>query len=545
MAKIKKIKKRSGAVVNFNPDRISNAIYRAAVAVGGRDRVTSERLSAQVVALLEQNAPPGYIPDIEQVQDAVEKVLIENGHARVAKAYILYREERARSRGINAELASKPSGNIPWAKIWHVLDWAASHNVHTIQHYNDRMANGDLPDIIHDSEKAYHEDVESAVEMIAQRKDELRLVIITGPSSSGKTTTTAKISEHLKRLGINLVTLNVDHYFFDLSLHPIDEFGDYDFETPQALDLHLINEHIRALIAGKEVKIPYYDFKIGKRTSNQTPMRLNAGEMILIDSLHGLYPEMTQGIDQQVDQGLAEQLAGIASEGVGHFAYCIEQVQFTVVGLLHRAQQLAHERVTGREVHCAAIFTGHRDESGVIEGGERFLSRGKIGCANTRGFPCERAEVLRHRIHKNLDFALADVRHEGLAGLLNDLRQPVDELLVRERLVQKAMRATFQRFDRSGLIGERRDDKDDQVGIVAQDARNAFDSIHLGHRQIHGHHVGPKFLADANRVCAVAGEAHNLPAGQRAAADHPGDTGADHVRVIHDEQSHLSALRAR
>lgn len=300
MAKIKKIKKRSGAVVNFNPDRISNAIYRAAVAVGGRDRVTSERLSAQVVALLEQNSPPGYIPDIEQVQDAVEKVLIENGHARVAKAYILYREERARSRGINAELASKPSGNIPWAKIWHVLDWAASHNVHTIQHYNDRMANGDLPDIIHDSEKAYHEDVESAVEMIAQRKDELRLVIITGPSSSGKTTTTAKISEHLKRLGINLVTLNVDHYFFDLSLHPIDEFGDYDFETPQALDLHLINEHIRALIAGKEVKIPYYDFKIGKRTSNQTPMRLNAGEMILIDSLHGLYPEMTQGIDQQV-----------------------------------------------------------------------------------------------------------------------------------------------------------------------------------------------------------------------------------------------------
>jgi len=94
---ISRVIKRTGAVVPFNPDRITNAIYRAAVAVGGRDRATAEALTGQVVAILEETIPPDQYPTVEQIQDVVEKVLIENGHAKVAKAYILYREERARS----------------------------------------------------------------------------------------------------------------------------------------------------------------------------------------------------------------------------------------------------------------------------------------------------------------------------------------------------------------------------------------------------------------------------------------------------------------
>ena len=64
----------------------------------------------------------------------------------------------------------------------------------------------------------------------------------------------------------------MDNYFFDLEMHPKDEFGDYDFETPQALDLGLINEHLTRLFAGEEVRIPFYDFKTGTRTPEQTPM---------------------------------------------------------------------------------------------------------------------------------------------------------------------------------------------------------------------------------------------------------------------------------
>ncbi len=296
MNKITHVVKRSGAIVPFTPERISNAIYRAAVSVGGRDRSTAEDLSKQVVQLLEENCPPGHHPHIEEIQDLVEKVLIENGHARVAKHYILYRDERARRRSENADRRSRPSGNIPWAKIWYVLNWAVDHKLNTIEKLNERIALGEFPAIVNEAESAYKLDVENVTQQIADQGDELKVVVITGPSSSGKTTTTIKLSSGLEKNGLKLVTLNVDNYFFSLDLHPKDEFGDYDYETPQALDLSLINEHLEKLIAGEEVIIPFYDFKTGQRQDAVTPMRLAENEIILIDSLHGLFPNMTQAI---------------------------------------------------------------------------------------------------------------------------------------------------------------------------------------------------------------------------------------------------------
>ena len=293
---IKKVIKRSGDIVDFTPERITNAIYRAAVSVGGRDREIAEKLSEQVVSILEEKTSEDHIPTIEEIQDIVEKVLIENGHAKVAKAYILYRDERARRREIRASRACHPSANIPWAKIWNVLNWSIEHGVNTISGLNTRILNGEFPDLVQETEIMYNQDVENAAESIRSHQDDLKMVIISGPSSSGKTTTTIKIGQRLKRMGYNLVTLNVDNYFYDLELHPKDEFGDYDFETPQALDIELINQHLVDLFQGKEVKIPYYDFKAGKQIPNHTPMRLDTGDIILIDSLHGLYPAMTRDI---------------------------------------------------------------------------------------------------------------------------------------------------------------------------------------------------------------------------------------------------------
>jgi uridine kinase len=298
MSKIEFVTKRNGTVVPFTPQRISNAIYRAAVAVGGRDKETSEKLTLQVIEYLEQNFSSIDYPTVEDVQDAVEKILIENGHSKVAKAFILYRDERTRMRSGRKEQTIQPSQNIPWAKIWQVLDWASSHDLHTLERYNQRIRNGEMHDIIRDSEIFYEEDIKIAARMILERRDLVKIALITGPSSSGKTTTTIKLGNILQQNNIKLVTLNVDHYFFDLEDHPKDEFGDYDYETPQALDLELISRHLVDLIDGKEVRIPYYDFKTGKRQLNHTPMKLNANEVILIDSLHGLYPALTQGVDE-------------------------------------------------------------------------------------------------------------------------------------------------------------------------------------------------------------------------------------------------------
>jgi uridine kinase len=296
MSKFTSVIKRDGAVVDFTPQRITNAIYRAAVAVGGRDKHTAELLTEKVCRVLEAQIPQGEIPTVEQIQDTVEKVLIEEGHAKVAKAYILYRAERAKLREQRAERRVEPSSNIPWYKLWRILDWAVDHGLHTVESLNERIRKGELSEIVGASEAFYQENVENAATLIAERKKELRMVIIAGPSSSGKTTTTIKLGERLARLGMRLVTLNVDNYFFDLAMHPKDEFGDYDFETPQALDLALINKHLSRLFEGEEVRIPFYDFKTGTRQLEQTPMKLANNEVILIDSLHGLFPAMTADI---------------------------------------------------------------------------------------------------------------------------------------------------------------------------------------------------------------------------------------------------------
>lgn len=299
MTRFKYIFKRSGAKVPFTPQRITNAIYRAAVSVGGRNREIAEQLTEQVIQYLEQNLPPEHIPSVEEVQDAVEKILIENGHARVAKAYILYRDERARMRRQREQETIRPSDNIPWSKIWQVLDWAADHDLHTVERYNQRLAKGELQQITSESEIFYEEDIKLAAQAICRRRGEVKIVLISGPSSSGKTTTTIKVGQMLKQQGISLVALNVDHYFHDLEKHPKDEFGDFDFETPQALDLEMINDHLEKLIHGKEVLIPFYDFRTGRRSDNHTPMRIGPGDIILIDSLHGLYPAMTEKINPE------------------------------------------------------------------------------------------------------------------------------------------------------------------------------------------------------------------------------------------------------
>ena len=299
MARIEQVVKRNGSIVPFNPERITNAIYRAAVAVGGRDRSVAEQLAGEVVQILEQNTAPGNLPTVEEIQDIVERVLIENGHTRTAKAYILYRHEQSRRRRKKISSQDRDSGNIPYRKIWEVLSWSVDHNLHTVEQLNERIARGEFSEIVHESDAAYDEDVATAADLVIERRDEVKIVIIAGPSSSGKTTTTTKLAERLSEAGLSLVALNIDNYFFDLDLHPQDEYGDYDFETPQALELELINQHLVDLVAGKEVQVPQYDFKTGKRTSQTTSMRIGANDIVLIDSLHGLYGPMTAGVGDE------------------------------------------------------------------------------------------------------------------------------------------------------------------------------------------------------------------------------------------------------
>ncbi|MFP4115235.1 MAG: ATP cone domain-containing protein [Spirochaetota bacterium] len=311
------IVKRDGRVVPFDPEKITFAVLRAAVAVGGRDRETAERITREVVERLDARHGTAAehaddYPTVEEVQDAVEKVLIERGHARTAKAYIVYRYEHALKRA-GRESLTYSSENIPYRKLWEALSWAVDHRCHTLAGIRDYVESGRYHELVRISEEFYAREIASAGELLSDRIDDVRVMIIAGPSSSGKTTTTIKVAEAIPDR--RLVPINVDNYFYDLETHPKDAHGDYDFETPQALDIELLNDHLRRLISGETVDIPYYNFRTGNREGVSETVKLGPKDIVLIDSLHGFYDAMTESVpDEQKFKLYIETLAQVKDD---------------------------------------------------------------------------------------------------------------------------------------------------------------------------------------------------------------------------------------
>jgi uridine kinase len=293
--KIARVLKRDGRLVAFNKNKIVDAVFRAAQSVGGDDRQRAEELSNQVIADITRDVSIGTAPSVEEIQDRVEKILIENGHAKTAKAFILYRAER-RAKRDRRETDASVEDNVPYKVLHRHLAWNADHDCHTVAGINRHLQRGTWNELILDAERAYHAEIDKVAGILLKRLPEMRLVIVAGPSSSGKTTTTTKISERLAKNGVKFVLLNLDNYFRNLSEQIRDEHGDYDFEMPAALDLDLINAHLGDLMDGKEVTPPFYNFKTGKREPGKTTVRLGAGDILLIDSLHGLTEEMTSSV---------------------------------------------------------------------------------------------------------------------------------------------------------------------------------------------------------------------------------------------------------
>ena len=130
---------------------------------------------------------------------------------------------------------------------------------------------------------------------IAQRKG-IKMVLIAGPSSSGKTTTCKRLSVQLAVNGIKPVPISLDDYFIDRDQTPRDEKGDYDFEHLHALNLPLLNEQLTALFRGDEVELPRYDFPTGTSQKSGRKLRLGPNEILVVEGIHALNPELTSQI---------------------------------------------------------------------------------------------------------------------------------------------------------------------------------------------------------------------------------------------------------
>lgn len=161
---------------------------------------------------------------------------------------------------------------------------------------NTRIKRGETKDLILTSEAFHARRYAAIADQIFERRHELKLVLIAGPSSSGKTTTSNRIANQLKVLGMNPVVIEMDNYFVNRENTPRDADGNYDYECLEAMDLELLNDQLTRLFAGETVEIPSFDFKQGCRTYKGNCIKLTNNEIVIMEGIHGLNPRLTESI---------------------------------------------------------------------------------------------------------------------------------------------------------------------------------------------------------------------------------------------------------
>jgi uridine kinase len=359
--RIVKVQKRNRALVKFDASRIWKAILRAAESIGGcrqdflpginerifdahgTDEKIAEFLADAVVVCL--NSDPhhhisNFPPTIEIIQDEVLHALRSYGFQNTADAYECYRWGRHWLREGAITKETFVGNGFPRERMARIQGWNRQRGVDTVTGLNESVRSGKIKQVIAESLALYEQSLDEAAGKVLSRLnsgDPLRMMWVSGPSSSGKTTTTVKLTERLEKHGLRFLMLNLDDYFWSLVEHPTDWINDRNYETPEALDIQLLNEHLRALLDGRTIEKPVYSFKEGRCIASK-PIRLEPGQILLLDCLHGLYPPITEGIDASAQFRLYIETQNVLLEGEGR------RTQFTDVRLIRRMLRDARHR---------------------------------------------------------------------------------------------------------------------------------------------------------------------------------------------------------
>ena len=176
--------------------------------------------------------------------------------------------------------------------------WQDIIGLRTVGDLNEAILNGHSSQLIQVSEALQEKKIGKIADEIAKRKG-IRLVLIAGPSSSGKTTTCKRLSIQLVTNGIKPIGISLDDYFLDREKTPLDEKGDFDFEHLHALNLPLFNEQLNALFKGEEVELPRYDFPTGKSVKSGKKLKLHDDEVLVVEGIHALNPELTAQVPNE------------------------------------------------------------------------------------------------------------------------------------------------------------------------------------------------------------------------------------------------------
>lgn len=354
--RIVKVQKRNRALVRFDVSRIHGAIFRAAESIGGfeqdflpdvNDRLfdafgageeLAEFLANTVVLCLNSDSHhliANFPPTIEVIQDEVLHALRSYGFQNTADAYCCYRWGRHWLREGALTQARFAGNGFNKEAITAGLEWNRSHGCATVAGLNELVKQRRLGPLVDDSISAYEKSLDEAADKVLSRLnagDPLRMIWVSGPSSSGKTTTTIKLTDRLRKQGLRFMMLNLDDYFWSLIEHPTDWINDRNYETPEAMDIQLLNSHLTALLEGQTIDKPTYSFKEGRRTSSR-PLTLGSDQILLLDCLHGLYPPITEGIPAAAQFRLCIENQNVLLEGDGSSG---RMTRFTDLRLLRR-----------------------------------------------------------------------------------------------------------------------------------------------------------------------------------------------------------------
>lgn len=176
--------------------------------------------------------------------------------------------------------------------------WNRILGVSTVGDFNEAVRSGQTTGLINVSEALQEKKIASIAEQIAHRQG-TRVVLIAGPSSSGKTTFCKRLSIQLVTCGIKPIQISLDDYFVDRHLTPKDENGEYDYESVHALNIPLLNEQLQQLFQGKTIELPKYNFQTGKSEKSGKRLQLDDNQVLVLEGIHALNPELTAQIPQE------------------------------------------------------------------------------------------------------------------------------------------------------------------------------------------------------------------------------------------------------
>ncbi|MGI5901363.1 MAG: uridine kinase family protein [Desulfitobacteriia bacterium] len=179
--------------------------------------------------------------------------------------------------------------------------WLENLNLNEVEDLNIQIRNGNSLELISTAEALHEKKIADIADLILNEKKRVRLVLISGPSSSGKTTFTQRLSTQLRVNGLKPVSLSLDNYFVNREDTPRDASGQYNFDALEALDLPYLNEQLNCLLEGQCVQTPLFDFLTGRRRSECLELQLCPDNILLVEGIHALNPRLLSTIDRDIE----------------------------------------------------------------------------------------------------------------------------------------------------------------------------------------------------------------------------------------------------